>query len=230
VTAASGAPATATGAAPVTAGGGTTPTGPVVTPTSRPWYRRRAFLVTAAIVVIVAVTVVTDLPTRQSGPAQISDDTSVMSQVNSDVAPCSYALGETFEIYGDLKAHTLTPADAAEAPRLLSDDQNACSFTSDSIYELASDIEVPGSTSGKYMGQLVSTVTLWATSDALSAIEQIQTLYSDPTDATALKKLSKDEQLLGHDRAQAQSELAAADEVLHTRLPAIQLSKAPSPR
>lgn len=194
----------------------------------RPWYKRRAVLVTAILVAVVAVTVVTDLPQHASRPVETAGDKSVMSQVNSDVGPCSYALGESFTIYSDLTAHRLSAADAAQAPGLLRDDQAACSFTDDSIFQL-STIEVPGSTAGKDLGQLVSTVTLWATSDALSAIEQIQTLSSSPSDTPALRKLAQEEKLLSSDRSQAEAELSAADKVLRTRLPALQLTKVSAP-
>jgi hypothetical protein len=193
----------------------------------RPWYRRRAFLVGAVVVAVVAVTVVTDLPQHASRPVQIAGDDTVMSEVNSDVGACSYALGESFTIYGDLVGHRLTSSDAAEAPRLLGDDQTACSYANESIYEL-SNIEVPGSAAGKNLGQLVDTVSLWATSDALRAIEEIQALDTDPSNATALRDLSQAEQMLTSDRAQAESELEAADKVLHTRLPALHLAQVPA--
>ena len=137
----------------------TAPSGTPTTTTSgslgvSPWYKRRAWLVSATLAVVVAVTVVTDLPQHASRSGQISDDTSVMTQLNTDVAPCSYALGESFAIYRDLTARTLTPSEDNQVPGLLGDDQMACSFTDDNIYQL-STIEVPGSAAGKYMGQLV---------------------------------------------------------------------------
>jgi hypothetical protein len=192
-----------------------------------PWYKRRAWLVSAALVVVVAVTVVTDLPSHQSRSGQISDDTSVLSQVNSDIGPCSYAVGESFTIYRDVTAHTLTPSEANQVPGLLSQDQAACSFTDGSIYDL-STIDIPGSPSGKYMGQLVNTVTLWATSDALAVIEEIQLVASNPSDTTAKVRLVHFDGLLTHDRAQAESELGAADSLLQARLPAVNLTKVPA--
>ena len=82
-----------------------------------PWYRRRAWLVSAALIVVVGVTVLTDLPQHSSRSGQITDDTSVMTQVNTDVGPCSYAVGESLTIYRDLRAHTLTPAQVQAGPR-----------------------------------------------------------------------------------------------------------------
>jgi hypothetical protein len=183
-------------------------------------------LVPGAVAIILAITVLTDLPQHTSRSAEISGDRSVMSQVNADVGPCSYAVGESFTIYAGLTAHSLTHSELEQVPGLLRDDQLACSFTDDSIYQL-STLEVPGSAAGKDLGQMVSTVTLWASSDALSAIEQMQTLYSHPNSSTALARLRDDERLMNSDRSQALAQLNDADAVLRTRLPALKLTQAP---
>jgi hypothetical protein len=176
---------------------------------------------------VVGVTVLTDLPQHSSRSGQITDDTSVMTQLNTDVGPCSYAVGESFTIYRDLRAHTLSHAQSRQVPGLLRDDQAACSFTDDSIYQL-STIDVPGSASGRDVGQVVSTVTLWATSDALSAIEQIQVLDSNPADGAARQLLDHQEQLLTEDRSRAESQLGAADALLQAKLPALRLTQVPA--
>ncbi len=193
-----------------------------------PWYKRRAWLVSVALILVVGVTVLTDLPQHSSRSGQITDDTSVMTQLNTDVGPCSYAVGESITIYRDLRAHTLTPAQSRQVPGLLRDDQAACSFTDDSVYQL-STIDVPGSASGRDVGQVVSTVTLWATSDALSAIEEIQALDSNPADGAAKQLLDHQEQLLTQDRSRAESQLGAADALLQAKLPALQLTQVPVP-
>jgi hypothetical protein len=195
-------------------------------PQKKPLYKRRSVFVPAVLVLVLAVVVLTDLPQDSSRSAEISDDTSVMSQVNSDIGPCSYALGESFTIYGDLTARSLSKSEDHQVPGLLTDDQAACSFTDDSIYQL-STITVPGSGSGTDLGQLVGTVTLWATADALSAIEQIQVLDTHPSNRHALNVLATDEKVLDQDRAQAEAELAAADKLARTRLPALDLAQAP---
>ena len=73
-----------------------------------PWYKRRAWLVSVVLVAVVAATVAVDLPKHGSRTGQISDDSRVVAQVNQDVGPCSYALSESFTIYGDLSRRTLT--------------------------------------------------------------------------------------------------------------------------
>lgn len=184
-------------------------------------------IVTAVVVVILAVTALTDLPSHATKASQTSEDTAIMKEVVSDIAPCAYAVNESFTIWKDTESHTLSSSDIARVPGLLRDDQTACSFTSEAIYDLTSNIEVPQTTSGKPLGQMVGTVTLWATSDALSAIESIQTLTSDPGNAAALKQLQKEEPILASDRAQAEAQLNATDKILSTKLPALNLPVLP---
>ena len=125
-----------------------------------------------------------------------------MSEVNTDLAPCALAVHQAIGIWNLQAAHALTPADRAPTPGLLGDDQSACSYTSEYIYDL-SDIQVPGTTAGKDVGQVIATATLWTTSDALGAIEDVQTLMNNPNDAAALRNLSKEEAQLAADRRTA---------------------------
>jgi len=208
------------------------PTSPIsVSPTAeqvrkgQSWYRRRPFLVGVVVVVVLVVTVVSDLPQHASRSAQISSDSSVVREVIADIGPCAYAVGEVFTIYEDKLKSRLTPSDTARVPSLLRDDQAACSFTDQSIFDLT-NIEVPGSVAGKHLQELVSTVTLWATADGLAAIEAVQSLFSHPADRVARRQLVKATSELSHDRLQAMAEIAAANQVLRARLPALKL---PSP-
>jgi hypothetical protein len=182
------------------------------------WYRRRAVLVTFGVLVVLAVTVISDLPVHGSRAADVSAGRSVMSEVNTDVAPCAFAVQEALTIRGDQVARSLTASDRSLAPGLLRDDQVACSFTNENIYDL-STIEVPGSAVGKRLGDLVATTTLWTTSDALGAIVDIQRLLSEPNDVTAQRNLVKMERALASDRAAALREINSADRILDTQLP-----------
>jgi hypothetical protein len=129
-------------------------------------------------------------------------------------------------IYQDLKEGSLSSSDQAEAPAMMRDDQTACSFTSSTIYDL-SNVEGTGTPAGKNIGDVVNVATLWATSDALGAIEDIQTLSTDPTNASALANLSKQEAALARDRAQADAYVTAADRILGAHLPMPDLPSLP---
>ena len=131
-----------------------------------PWYRRRGVVLGACVAVVLVITVITDLPSHASRATNIASSNAVVKEVNTDISPCVFAANEAFTIYGYQVHKSLTASDRANVPALLNDDQTACSFTNDSIFSL-SDIEVPGSSAGKQLGNIVSSVTLWTTSDAL---------------------------------------------------------------
>jgi len=194
----------------------------------RPWYRRRSFVVGVVVAAVLAVTVVTDLPQPATRASQISESTAIMQEVNADIAACAYATHESFLIYHDQTAHTLTASDRSRVPGLLRDDQSACSFTNSSIFDLSSNINTPDTPAGRHLGQLVAVIMLWSTSDALGAIEDIQTLTDHPQNAKALRDLTRREKLLDHDRAQVVAQLDGADRVLRTHLPGPGLPTVPT--
>jgi hypothetical protein len=188
------------------------------TPPPPPWYKRVWVLVTAAVVIVVAASVVVDLPSHTTVSADIADQTSIMHQINSDLGGCAFAIGETFTIYQDLKTGHLTTSDRSQAPTMLRDDQSACSFTNSDIYDL-SNVETTGTPAGKDIEQVESVATLWVTSDALAAIEDIQTLMGNSGTSSTVTDLTKQEAQLAKDRAQADGYVQAADKILHANLP-----------
>lgn len=193
------------------------------------WYRRRAVLVGGAVAAILAFTVISDLPQHTAIAQQVSEETTVIGEIHADASSCLYAVQEAFKFYGEERQGALSSAQRAVVPGLLADDQNACSFLSTSIFDL-SNIEVPGTAAGREIGDVVSTVTLWATSDALAAVEAIQRLWANDTDPSALASLAKAEHQLASDRAAVISELTAADHVLdNAHLPGPGLPILPDP-
>jgi hypothetical protein len=193
---------------------------PVATPPI--WRRHRGLAIAAVAIVILLITVLTDLPVSTSRASDISAEHSVMSEVNSDLSPCSYGVHQALGIWNLQAAHQLSAADRAPTPGLLGDDQSACSFTNEGIYDLA-NIQVPGTPAGRELGQLVATVTLWTTSDSLRAIEDVQALMNDPGRTSVLNDLKKQETLLASDRRTAVSEEQAADADLDTHLQPVNL-------
>ena len=181
------------------------------------WQRHRGLTIGIVVLAILLVTVLTDLPTSTSRASDISAEQSVMTEVNSDLAPCALAIHQAVGIWTLQSAHALTPADRAPTPGLLSDDQTACSLTSETIFDL-SDIDIPGTAAGKHLSQMVAAALLWTTSDALRAIEDVQTLMGNSNDASARADLLKEETQLKADRAQAVAQEMAADRSLDTHL------------
>src|SRR5580698_495665 len=162
------------------------------------WQRHRGLLVAAVVLVVLLITAITDL------------------------AGCALAVHQAIGIWDLQAAHKLTTAERAPTPGLLSDDQTACSFTNEDIFDLTG-IQVPGTPAGKQLGQMVATATLWTTSDALRAIEDVQTLMSDPTSATTARSLAKAERQMAADRRTALSQEGAADKDLATHLTTVDL-------
>ncbi|HUC36449.1 MAG TPA: hypothetical protein VMR97_04935, partial [Acidimicrobiales bacterium] len=103
------------------------PTGP------RPpiWQRHRGLSIAAVVIVIVLITVLTDLPTSTSRASDVSAERSVMSEVNSDLQPCAYSIHQALGIWALAATHQLSAADRAPTPGLLGDDQSACSLTNE---------------------------------------------------------------------------------------------------
>jgi hypothetical protein len=197
-------------------------------PTRTPWYRRRAIVVGAAVAAIVAVAVVSDLPQKTTISERVAAEKAVLHAIDADVHPCAFAVAQTFSLYHDETAGGATPSQVARIPGLMRDDQDACSYTDGTIFDL-STITVPGTAAGRAVGEAVNTVTTWATSDALAAIEDIQALHSDPHDPRVLAKLQKEERLLATDRASAFGDVATASRVLGRPLPAPSLPRLPDP-
>jgi len=188
----------------------------------RPFWRRTGVLVGAALFVLVALAVITDLPQHPSLAAQVTSDRAAIKQMNNDAAPCAYAVGEALTIHLDQLHGSLTPSERAQVPSLLDQDQVACSFTSQPINDLAT-IELPGSSTGKSMNDIVSALTLWTSSDADAVIIDVTQLFDHPGAARSTRDLKYREHLLASDRRAAISAAGAASATLRTELPPITL-------
>jgi hypothetical protein len=112
--------------------------------------------------------------------------------------------------------------DRGRIPSLLRDDESACSFTDESIYDL-SNLDLPGGTSGAALGRVVSDSLLWSTSDALGAIDDISVLGSHPRSPSASRDLRTRLSELSKDRSAANQALASASQTVHQTLPTLVL-------
>jgi len=198
----------------------TDPSAPI--PKAPLWQRHRGLLIGLTVFVVLLITVLTDLPVSTSRADDINAERSVMTEVNTDLAGCALAVHQAVGIWNLQASHALTPSDRAPTPGLLSDDQAACSFTNENIYDLA-NIQVPGTPAGKHLGQLVAAALLWTTSDSLRAIEDVQALMNNSANASALHSLSAEEARLAKDRSSAISQEEAANRALDIHLPLVDL-------
>ena len=187
------------------------------------WYRRPWVLASLALVVIVAISVVIDLP-RPITPAQdqASQNASI-KEINTDLADCAFAVKESFSFYNMDVSNKLTSSDLAQVPTLLTGDETACSFASEPVYDLTNNLQVDDTKSGKHIDHMLSVVEQWITDHALASIRDIQYLFTHPGDAQTIRHLTSQEQQLATQRTKALSDEAQAVRALGLPLYALKI-------
>lgn len=182
------------------------------------WYKRPWFLVTVAVIVIVAISVISDL-TRPITKAQDAAAQNItLKQINVDIKPCAFAVNESFNFYNQDVTGKLTSSDRSQIPRLLTGDQTACSFASGPVYDLTNNIQPLKTTAGKHIDRILSVVVKWMTNHALAAIDDIQFLFSHPGAESKIHDLAIQQTRLSALRELAISDVNAADQILGATL------------
>jgi uncharacterized protein (DUF4213/DUF364 family) len=177
------------------------------------FYRRPWFLILISVIVVVAVSIITDLPSHATKAQDRTTQNETIVAINGDLAPCVYSVKESFSFYNLSRAGKLTNSERSQVPSLLVGDQTACSFASGAIYDLTNNIQVTDTKAGRHIDQMLAEVVTWATSDALAAIEDIQSLFVHEGKPKYVKDLKKRESLLILDRAVAFADVAAASAI-----------------
>lgn len=178
------------------------------------WYRRPWVLITFVLVVVVGVSVVTDLPHPLAASQDAAAQDAAMKQINTDVAPCAYAVKEAFRFYRDALAGTLSAGRMKIINTYLPNDQTVCSFASAGMSDLTNNLQVLDTTAGKNIDKLLLVAVTWMDSDANSAIVDVEYLIKHPGDAAKLADLRLREQYLANDRAKALTLLDRASSIL----------------
>lgn len=187
------------------------------------WYRRPWILVTLSIVVIAAISIITDLPHPLTNAQDADAQNASITEINKDVTPCAFAVQEDFRFYREKVAGTMTPSQLATAIKYLPLDQTVCSFAGPAMYDLTNNLQVLDTTAGKQIDKMSSTIVTWMDSDANGAIADIQSLFANPTDAKSLRDLRKRETNLANDQALAMNDLSTADAILGVQLQTLKL-------
>jgi len=178
------------------------------------WYKRPRFLIILAIVVVLGVSVITDLPRHITKAQDASEQNDSIHQINTDVAPCVFAVQQSFNFYQEHVTGKLSAANLKQVPALLVGDQTACSFASGGVYDLTNNIQVNDTKAGKHIDRMLSVIVTWSTSDALAAIEDIQYLFTHPGNTAKIARLTSREALLAQDKVKIDAEFKAAEDVL----------------
>jgi hypothetical protein len=196
-----------------------------VKPTRADRWRRfqRIGLPSLAIVgIVVAVAVVTDLPHNESLTGERSSAAYLVSLVNGYIKPCTVAATESASIFRQWQRGELSATDRSEVPTLLSQDADACSYTSGDINDL-SQLEEPGTGAGKWLALMIGDALSWTTSDALGAIDDLSQLISNSKGSGAAADLRSREKYLRIDRSEALGAVADAERYLKGTLPALEI-------
>lgn len=187
------------------------------------WYRRPWVLTAVALVIIAAVSIVTDLPRPLTKAEDAASQNASIKVINTDLAECSFAVRESFKFYNWKVEGRLTTSNLAQIPTLLTGDQTACSFASQPVYDLTNNLQVQDTTAGKHIDRMLSVVERWITDNALAAVEDIQYVFAHPGDLSRVHDLATQERDLAALRAKALGDERAADAVLGVSLTRLKL-------
>ena len=183
------------------------------------WYKRPWVLLTAVIVLAVAISVVTDLPHHITPAQDAGDQNAAVRQINFDLKTCNYSITEAFHFYRLDVAKKLSTSNFNLAlDTYLPQDRQSCSFVSSALTDMTGNLQIVDTSAGKQIEQMRLTVVRWIDHDAQDAIKDIIVLFSHPGNAKSLSNLAIEENYLVQDRQVALSYLARAGSILDTTL------------
>ena len=191
------------------------------------WYRRPWFLATVGILLVVAASVIVDLPHPITKAEDASQQNGVIKLINGDSAPCVYALKESYSFYRQGLNHTLAPANLKTVKNYLLQDQTVCSFASGPISDMTNNIQVSDTTPGKQIDAALTSVVKWLTYDGVRIILDIEHYFATTPNTMDTADLVRYEDLLAQDRATVMSDVNAASSLLGISLTPIALPDMP---
>lgn len=198
-----------------------------LTITKAVWFRRPWFLATLGIIVVVAISVITDLPHPITKSEDASQQNGVIKQINGDIAPCVYALKESFSFYREEVAHTLATSNLKVVKNYLLQDQTVCSFASGPVSDMTNNIQVSDTKPGKKIDAALAATVKWLTYDGVAAILDIRNYFATSPLQMNVAKLAQHENLLEADRSATVADVESASTMLGTTLTPINLPVLP---
>ena len=185
------------------------------------WYRRPWFVITIVIVVAVAVSILSDLPHHVTRAEDVAQQNGTITLINTDIAPCAYALNESFLIYNRLRSGTLSSGDVQQSNGLLNQDQASCTLATGPIYDLATNIQPVDTAAGKKIDAMYAVVITWATNDAKDAIYDVAMAVRQPHNQKWVHDLTTRQRYLAQDRARINRLVAEASHLVGVKLKAV---------
>lgn len=187
------------------------------------WYRRPWFLITLTIVIIVALSVLADIPHPLTRPDDIKSQTASIKEMNVDVKPCVFALEESLRFYHQEVLGSVTSEQLRIIKSYLTNDVNVCSGASGQTDSLVSQVQIVETPAGKHIQDAHTAIDTWAAINAYHVISDIQEHTLFPRQRKPIESLKSDFALLQQSRRQAESEIASASAILKTTLPSLKL-------
>jgi hypothetical protein len=184
-------------------------------------------ILAAGTAVVVVIAVVTDLPAPATHASTVASVQSTLQEIEGDVAPCSYALHESFSLEHDLTSGELSHTKQSLAKGFLQDDYDACSYTDDSLGDLAS-LGTAGSGTGASLTQIAANSLTWCVQDAFRTISYLVAITEHHDVNTDQNRITAEEASLNGKRSKVQLEMAALGQALKSnKLTQIRLWHAP---
>ena len=187
------------------------------------WYRRPWFVATVGIVLVVAISVITDLPHPLTKAEDLSLQNGVIKQINGDATTCVFALKESFSFYRDEVNHTLATANLATVRNYLLEDQTACSFASGPVYDMTNNIQPVDTAAGKKVHLAMAATVKWITYDAVGAILAIRNYFGSTPFHMNVAKIDQFQSALALEHAAIVNNIGAASSLLGTTLTPINI-------
>lgn len=216
------------------------PSGPLDTPydpgsmpssslstTKAVWYRRPWFFVTTGIILVVAVSVITDLPHPITKAQDAAQQDAVIKLINGDASPCIYALKESFNFYADEVTHNLASSNLKTVKNYLLQDQTVCSFASGPITDMTNNIQISPTKAGKQVYSAYQSVVKWLTYDGVHTVLDIEAAFATSPFHANTVALSKDQNALRQENFAASAYIQSASNTLGISLTPIKLPTLP---
>lgn len=183
-------------------------TGPAADGRAAPgrWYQKPKWLLMVAVVAIVAIAVVLDLPTPVSASGRRADLTAYMRTLRQDIGQCSGGVQDAVTAYRDAQAGRLP---ASTARTFVSQGIDACSFTNGGMVDLG-QIQPPRSLARLHLDSLAGQVDAWGYRDGYAALKALERLLAVPPAPGALAAFNQRVVLLNRTRSSIDATIAGA--------------------
>ncbi len=183
-----------------------------------PWYRRPWFLASSAIVVVAAVSIVTDLPHPITVAQDVAAQNAVLVQMRSDARECAFAVKESFHLYDRFSTGTLSPSQLATTKTYIAEDEVPCSFAGEPVYDLTNNVQITLTRAGQHIDAAHTALDHWISGTALKAIEDIRQLINGPASTGLRANLDYQAHELDRERLNVLGDIAQAERILGTTL------------